>query len=345
MDKVTLDGKVYERSALVAKRFGYTADYMGQLSRAEKVDAKLVGRSWYVHAPSVEAYQKGLDEEPETTPSSSSDGSLSVTSDDKSYRVATHTGRDEKTSFSNTSRKNETIETSNRPDDTNEKKVPVPGKTSSATATAHRSESTSSSTAKSRSRKVKSRFSYVSPNDVAKPHNWQRIAYHHDDGDLQPHPSTPEAKNEVAPVHEIGKRLKVHSDTENFSLVASAVPEVSLRGEVHISSVDDTDTEALSDYYEAATDSLRQSLRETPSQKRPPATASISRYESDAAADTPVPPSFAWLRVLGRVLWGVVFLALFVVILGVLLNNRVAYEQGGDYSSSLGVDFGVFSSN
>lgn len=66
MDKVTLDGKVYEKSAAVAKRFGYTADYMGQLSRSGKIDAQLVGRSWYVHAPSVEEYQETLYDDDQT---------------------------------------------------------------------------------------------------------------------------------------------------------------------------------------------------------------------------------------------------------------------------------------
>ena len=59
MDSVLLEGKEYQRSALVAKKYGYTSDYIGQLSRSGKLDAKLVGRSWYVYSPSVEAYQSG----------------------------------------------------------------------------------------------------------------------------------------------------------------------------------------------------------------------------------------------------------------------------------------------
>lgn len=57
MDKVILDGKEYIRSALAAKSLHYTTDYIGQLCRAKKIDARLVGRSWYVHLPSAEDHK------------------------------------------------------------------------------------------------------------------------------------------------------------------------------------------------------------------------------------------------------------------------------------------------
>ena len=49
MDVLVLKGKEYVKASVAAKRAGYTADYVGQLCRAGKVDAQLVGRSWYVH--------------------------------------------------------------------------------------------------------------------------------------------------------------------------------------------------------------------------------------------------------------------------------------------------------
>src|SRR3989344_3028185 len=49
MDKVlTFEGEKYISAKEAAKTFGYTSDYVGQLCRAQKINARLVGRSWYV---------------------------------------------------------------------------------------------------------------------------------------------------------------------------------------------------------------------------------------------------------------------------------------------------------
>lgn len=58
MDVVVHNGKEYKKAALVAKEFGYTTDYIGQLCRAEKVDARLVGRAWYVNTDSLHVHKK-----------------------------------------------------------------------------------------------------------------------------------------------------------------------------------------------------------------------------------------------------------------------------------------------
>lgn len=58
MDVVTHNGKDYKKATLVAKEFGYTTDYIGQLCRAKKVDARLVGRAWYVNVDSLQAHKK-----------------------------------------------------------------------------------------------------------------------------------------------------------------------------------------------------------------------------------------------------------------------------------------------
>ncbi len=58
MDRVTFgDGVSYEKASVIARRFKYTADYVGQLCRGRKVDARLVGRTWYVNPDSLEKYQ------------------------------------------------------------------------------------------------------------------------------------------------------------------------------------------------------------------------------------------------------------------------------------------------
>lgn len=49
MDKLVLDGKTYVLASKAAADAGYTRDYVGQLARGGKVDAHLVGRSWYVN--------------------------------------------------------------------------------------------------------------------------------------------------------------------------------------------------------------------------------------------------------------------------------------------------------
>src|SRR3989344_7520593 len=49
MDKaLLLNGKKYISARRAALKTGYTSDYVGQLCRSKKVDAKLVGRGWYV---------------------------------------------------------------------------------------------------------------------------------------------------------------------------------------------------------------------------------------------------------------------------------------------------------
>ena len=58
MDSVTLDGVVYVKASVVAKSFRYTSDYIGQLCRSKKVDARLVGRTWFVNVDSVKLHRQ-----------------------------------------------------------------------------------------------------------------------------------------------------------------------------------------------------------------------------------------------------------------------------------------------
>ena len=58
MDTVTIGKKEYKKATLVARDFGYTKDYLGQLCRGEKVDARLVGRTWYVNPESITEHKK-----------------------------------------------------------------------------------------------------------------------------------------------------------------------------------------------------------------------------------------------------------------------------------------------
>lgn len=48
MEHLDIGEKKYMKVSSAARETGYTTDYIGQLSRAKKIDAKLVGRTWYV---------------------------------------------------------------------------------------------------------------------------------------------------------------------------------------------------------------------------------------------------------------------------------------------------------
>lgn len=58
METITLNGKEYTKVSLLAKKYKYTTDYIGQLCRAEKVDAELVGRTWYVDEDTLKKHKK-----------------------------------------------------------------------------------------------------------------------------------------------------------------------------------------------------------------------------------------------------------------------------------------------
>jgi len=57
MQSIVVDGATYTKASVLGKKFSYTTDYIGQLCRAEKVDAKLVGRSWYVREDTLTVHK------------------------------------------------------------------------------------------------------------------------------------------------------------------------------------------------------------------------------------------------------------------------------------------------
>ena len=52
-----IEGKEFVKASKLAKDFGYTSDYIGQLCRGGKVDAQLIGRSWYVELSSLHSHK------------------------------------------------------------------------------------------------------------------------------------------------------------------------------------------------------------------------------------------------------------------------------------------------
>lgn len=57
MDVISVGGIDYVKASSLAKEFKYTSDYIGQLCRSRKVDAQLVGRTWYVNRDSLESHR------------------------------------------------------------------------------------------------------------------------------------------------------------------------------------------------------------------------------------------------------------------------------------------------
>lgn len=54
---VLIEGKEYISSDRAAKLVGYTKDYVGQLARAGKIEAKRIGRSWYISQDSINKHK------------------------------------------------------------------------------------------------------------------------------------------------------------------------------------------------------------------------------------------------------------------------------------------------
>lgn len=67
MDELTIGNKTYISSKRAAEVTGYAKDYIGQLCREGRVNATLVGRSWYVLESSLRAHRFGAAESAENT--------------------------------------------------------------------------------------------------------------------------------------------------------------------------------------------------------------------------------------------------------------------------------------
>jgi len=61
MDELTIGDKIYVSSKKAAKITGYAKDYVGQLCREGRVEARLVGRNWYVLESSLMEHRFGGD--------------------------------------------------------------------------------------------------------------------------------------------------------------------------------------------------------------------------------------------------------------------------------------------
>ncbi len=68
MDEITIDDKTYISSKRAAAITGYAKDYVGQLCREGRVEARLIGRSWYVFEDSIRKHRFEESETPVEDP-------------------------------------------------------------------------------------------------------------------------------------------------------------------------------------------------------------------------------------------------------------------------------------
>lgn len=65
MDEITIGDKTYISSKQAAKITGYAKDYVGQLCREGRVEARLVGRNWYVLDSAIREHRFGKEDDVE----------------------------------------------------------------------------------------------------------------------------------------------------------------------------------------------------------------------------------------------------------------------------------------
>lgn len=61
-DSVIIEGKIYISSRRAAEIHKYSNDYIGQLCRTEKVNAKMIGRTWFVEEKSLNNHKNIVEE-------------------------------------------------------------------------------------------------------------------------------------------------------------------------------------------------------------------------------------------------------------------------------------------
>lgn len=93
MNTISVDGKNYVKAKEIARELGYTTDYVGQLCRAKKIDAQLVGRSWYVNEGSIRSHKQTRYRSNKQETIKAARKTLHAVSSDESesHKVAVHT--------------------------------------------------------------------------------------------------------------------------------------------------------------------------------------------------------------------------------------------------------------
>jgi hypothetical protein len=188
MKDITINGVLYLPATTLAKEFRYTTDYIGQLCRAKKVDAQLVGRSWYVNPLSLKSHKNN-----KTKKVIYSDITINKAVDlevSESY-------------------------TSSAPTEIGIRKVEI-----------------------TNDRAVKS-LPFVH-NNFVKRLTWQPVKYQEDEDELIPKVEKQSLKSHKVDVDLADSAdIAIKSSSKPTKLVAEELPEVSLKGELKVTNIDD----------------------------------------------------------------------------------------------------------
>jgi len=63
--QVTINGKKFEPSAVLARQFGYSMDYVSRLAREGKIEATRIGHQWFVEATSLNNFLEKISKQKE----------------------------------------------------------------------------------------------------------------------------------------------------------------------------------------------------------------------------------------------------------------------------------------
>lgn len=226
MEQVVLDGITYTKAATVAKQFGYTSDYIGQLCRTGKVRCERVGRSWFVDVSSVVDHRANRHKEPQVTP----EDVVSVPSVSEPTKIKVREGKDLKSRKDEKSNKTKEKKSKKLKTTTDNKKYKV---------------------------EIHPRFAHVAqarkeePKYFARRIDWTAPRYEPDSGELlpslvekstkSPNVETTSTEKSSNPIRlrigvEGSKKVTVEKQSEEYQFETTEMPEVPLTGTLRIQS-------------------------------------------------------------------------------------------------------------
>lgn len=250
-----MGGKTYVRTAAAAKQFGYSQDYLGQLSREGRIAAKRVGRSWFVDPDSIAAYQEELEAEAalsdagtDQKQTDSTEGSVPIKTDNRSHPVSVHTEKkapvqsetgsisptNEVKKANSTEKKHISVISDNR----DESKTKPPVKTQEAV----QETAADRPVPQSRINKNTQKNKHISARTTQSP-KWHQVAYQTDASALDPFlqkpdethlPRSQSAADSSNTATTPSRSLRVHSTNDRYSIVPSEMPSVRLQGQIPV---------------------------------------------------------------------------------------------------------------
>ena len=359
MKEVKIKGKTYIRTAAAAKLFGYSQDYLGQLSREGRIAAKRVGRSWFVDPDSVADYQRELEteagateKEVKQTKKQQSEKKVTLQSDNQTHHVLIHT--------EDTSRGSADTSTPT----TFKERLQQKGKPAKNKISAISDKQSSSFHKNTEIAEIKSKDEATSDSEKEKNNNknihisarkdalpkWQQVSYEPDATELHPqvkrtdYPPISNKKDQREGRDEASepqptRTLRVHNTSDMYSIVPSKIPSVRLRGRVPVKGEDEvqelpslTKTRekiaALSDVAAVSSDILGNEVTDGADTKIFNEDVPNPRSSGDSSKKTSASPSNRSTQSILRKSGARPWILTLVVSLGVLLVSYLALSIG-----------------